>query len=69
MSGPVYRAGAARRSKVARDLSSPKYKQRIVPSKRIYSRSSDDVTNVDWDELRRKISTEWRETLDFLAKD
>jgi hypothetical protein len=24
--------------------------------------------DVNWDELRRKISAEWRETLDFLAK-
>jgi hypothetical protein len=24
--------------------------------------------NVNWDDLRRNISAEWRETLDFLAK-
>jgi hypothetical protein len=24
--------------------------------------------DVNWDDLRRKISAEWRETLDFLAK-
>jgi hypothetical protein len=24
--------------------------------------------NVNWDDLRRRISAEWRETLDFLAK-
>jgi hypothetical protein len=49
MSGPVYRAGAARRSAIARDLHSPKYRIRITESRKRYSRTAREALDCNSD--------------------
>jgi hypothetical protein len=38
------------------------------PEEQVITFTARPRLNVNWDDLRRRISAEWRETLDFLAK-
>ena len=38
------------------------------PAEEVVTFTARPRLNVNWDDLRRRISAEWRETLDFLAK-